>query len=143
MKSCDEKSACLNRREFLVKAGLVGASTVLTISAAGRTFGKAFEDVKIAVGADSPLAKAGGFQIVDSSAGKLIVIRKDGHTYAAFSALCTHKRGVVNFDGKVITCPKHGSKFDANDGSVKDGPAEAALKSYPAKHADESVTISV
>lgn len=144
MKPCNQKSACVSRREFLVRTGLVGAATVLTVSVPNGVFGSpATEDVTVAVGADSPLMKVGGFQIVDTAAGKIIVIRKDEHTFAAFSALCTHKRAVVGYDGKEISCPKHGSKFDAGDGSVKGGPAEAPLKSYPAKHGDKSVIISV
>jgi nitrite reductase/ring-hydroxylating ferredoxin subunit len=144
MKSCDQKSACVSRREFLVRTGIVGAVTVLTISAPGAMLGSSrFEDVKVPVGADSPLAKVGGSQIVDSPAGKLIVIRRDEHTFAAFSASCTHKGGIVGYDGKEISCPKHGSKFDAKDGSVKGGPAGGPLKSYPAKHGDASVIISV
>ncbi len=140
MDNCVSKAACMGRREFLVKVGLVAGATVLTVSAIGAA---TFEDVVVPVGGDSPLAKAGGSQIVDSSAGKIIVIRVDDKNFAAFSALCTHKRGELKYEGGILACPKHGSKFDAGDGSVKSGPAEAPLKHFKAQGGKDSVTVSV
>jgi len=145
MENCNEITACMGRREFLVKAGLVAGGIVLTVSAAGTAFAANFEDVTIEVGADSPLAKVGGSQIVDSSAGKIIVIHSGEGTYLAFSARCTHKGGIVEYDpiGNKLNCPKHGSSFDGAEGKVLRGPAEDPLKSYPAKESAKKVTISV
>ena len=146
MKECHDKGSCMGRREFLVKAGLVAGATVLTVSSL-RSIASAspFEDVTIAIGADSPLTKVGGSQIVDSSAGKLIVIRSGESKYAAFSAICTHKRGLMSFDSEKnqLVCPKHGSKFDAKDGSVQAGPADTPVASYPVKTAKDSVIVVV
>jgi nitrite reductase/ring-hydroxylating ferredoxin subunit len=114
----------------------------LTVSS-GSAFASAIEDLTIPVAAGSPLAKIGGSQIVDSSAGKLIVIHVADSKYAALSAVCTHKRGVLEYNGKQLVCPKHGSKFDTSDGSVASGPAENPIKSYPAKAGDGSVTVAV
>ena len=57
-------------------------------------------------------------------------------TFEAFSATCTHAGCTVGSvkDG-LITCPCHGSQFDAATGAVRRGPAEKAL---PKK----SVTVS-
>lgn len=140
MDDCVSKSVCMGRREFLVKAGLVAGATILTVSAAGAM---TFEDVTVPVTADGPLAKVGGSQIVDSSAGKIIVIRTGEKSFAAFSAVCTHKKGLLAYDGKTLSCPKHGSKFDASSGKVTSGPAEDALKSYAAKPGDGSVIVAV
>jgi len=146
MKTCNDNSACLGRREFLVKAGIIAGGVVLTVSSVGSAVGAVtFEDVTVPIGADSPLAKVGGFEIVDSSAGKLIVIREDTDKFAAFSAKCTHRGGIVDYDAekKQIHCPKHGSRFDAETGAVVKGPADEPLKSYPAASSNSSVTVKV
>jgi len=146
MNDCDRSNACLSRREFLVKAGFAAGVTALTVSSLGSTAGAmVFEDVTIAVGPDSPLAKIGGFSIVDSSAGKIIVIRESDTKFAAFSAKCTHKGGQVEYDAatKQIACPKHGSRFDHETGAVLKGPAEAPLPSYPATQNAANVVVKV
>ena len=62
MNDCDRSDACLSRREFLVKAGFAAGALVLTVSSLGSSAdAMVFEDVTIAVGPDSPLAKVGGF----------------------------------------------------------------------------------
>ena len=134
----------MGRREFLVKAGLVAGATVLTVSSVGVGFGAArFEDVIVPIAADGPLAKVGGSQILASSAGKIIVIRSGELKFAAFSARCTHKGTLLNYDGKQLKCPNHGSKFSAEDGSVLGGPADTPVNSYPVKPGDGSVTVTV
>ena len=146
MKNCIDTRACFGRREFLVKAGLVAGGAVLTVSSVGKVFAASpVEDVTVAISADSPLAKIGGSRIVDSSAGKIIVIRTGEAKFVAFSAKCTHKGGTVDYDHvkKQLACPKHGSRFDAANGSVANGPAEVPLAAYAAKGSPESVTISV
>jgi nitrite reductase/ring-hydroxylating ferredoxin subunit len=142
MEKCDTVSACMGRREFLVKTGLVAGATILTISSVGAA---TFEDVVVPVAADSPLAKVGGFTVVESSAGKIIVIRAEEAKYVAYSGRCTHKRAVLGYDHakKMLVCPSHGSKFDPASGKVTGGPAETDLKSYPAKAGDGSVTVAV
>ena len=105
----------------------------------------AFEDVTVSIAADGPLAKVGGSQIVESSAGKLIVIRTEDAKFAAYSARCTHKRAILGYDHatKQLACPSHGSRFSGGDGSVAKGPAETALASYAAKGGPTSVTVVV
>lgn len=133
---------CIDRREFLVKAGFFTGAALLTISGVSSTAAApALEDLKVPVGPDSPLAKIGGSVVVDSSAGKIIVIRAGESKFVAFSAVCTHKRGSLTYDGKELVCPKHGSKFDLKDGSVTAGPAETALKAYEAKGGSTEVTV--
>ena len=146
MKDCDRTDACLSRREFLVKAGFTAGALTLTVSSLG-SFADAmvFEDVTIAVGPDSPLAKVGGFTIVDSSAGKLIVIHETDTKFAAFSAKCTHKGAQVEYDAanKQIRCPKHGSRWDQETGAVVKGPTDTPLPSYPAAQNPAGVVIKV
>lgn len=136
----------MNRREFLVRTGIVAGGVMLTVSALGGTaFGRAFEDISVAITPDSPLAKVGGSQVIDSPAGKVIVIQVDKGKYVAFSAKCTHKGAIVgyNADTKQIECPKHGSRFDTADGKVVGGPADGPLPKYSSKSDDKSVTVTV
>lgn len=143
MNDCVETKACMGRREFLVKAGLVVGGVVLTVSSLNAAI--AFEDVIVPIAADGPLVKVGGFQIVESTAGKLIVIRTGDAKFAAYSARCTHKKAVLAYDHatKQLACPSHGSRFYAGDGTVAKGPAETTLPSYVAKGGATSVTVTV
>jgi Rieske Fe-S protein len=146
MKDCDRTDACLNRREFLVKAGFAAGAMALTISSLGSSaIGMVFEDVTVPIGPDSPLAKVGGFTIVDSSAGKIIVIHETETKFAAFSAKCTHKGALVEYDAAKmqIHCPKHGSRWDQETGAVVKGPTEVPLPSYPATHDAANVVVKV
>ena len=144
MKDCNDTGACMGRREFIVKAGFAAGSIVLTVSALGSGgFAAVFEDVTVTIGPDSPLAKVGGFQIVQSPAGKLLVIHSDDSKFEAFSAKCTHRGATVEYDAaaKQIHCPRHGSRFDASTGVVVKGPAKNPLPFYPADVSGQTVTI--
>ena len=58
----------------------------------------------------------------------IVLVRPQDDTVAAFSATCTHQGCTVAGvqDGK-ITCPCHGSVFDASTGAVVAGPAPRPL----------------
>lgn len=146
MKDCNIEGSCMGRREFLVKAGILAGGAVLTVSALGKTaFGAPFDDLVVPITPDSPLAKVGGSQVVDSTAGKLIIIHTDKSKFSAFSAKCTHKGALVSYntETKQLECPKHGSKFDGATGNVTNGPADTPVKSYAAKGGADSVTVVI
>jgi Rieske Fe-S protein len=146
MKDCDRTDACLSRREFLVKAGFTAGAMVLTVSSLGSSASAMiFEDVTVPVGPDSPLAKVGGFTIVDSAAGKIIVIHETDTKFAAFSAKCTHKGAQVEYDAAKmqIFCPKHGSRWDQETGAVVKGPTDTALPSYSATQNAANVVVKI
>lgn len=134
----------MGRRDFLVKAGLVAGGLLLTVSA-GPALAAAFDDLTVPIGPDSPLAKVGGFQIVDSTAGKIIIIHEDASKFVALSAKCTHKGATVGYhsDSKQIVCEKHGSRFDPDTGKVIKGPAEEPLTSYTTNPAGPNLTVKV
>ena len=147
MKDCNEIVDCVGRREFLVKSAFIAGGLVLTLSGAASVFGKTADgtDVVIPIDDKSALNKMGGSVVVDSTKGKIIVVRTGDAAFVAFSAVCTHKRGIVEYDGatKQFECPKHHSKFDSTDGKVLDGPADEPLPKYPAKGTSSSVTVAV
>ena len=58
------------------------------------------------------------------------------HQFFCLEARCTHAGAPLSdgeLNGKVLSCPWHGSQFDVTDGRVLQGPAEQSLKVYPAK----------
>ena len=77
------------------------------------------------------LGKIGGFQVIDTEAGRVIVARIDADNFAACSAVCTHRGCEVGYsaDTKEFVCPCHGARFSEN-GKVKGGPTKRDLQSY-------------
>ncbi|TRW43463.1 Rieske (2Fe-2S) protein, partial [Georgenia yuyongxinii] len=71
--------------------------------------------------------------------GPRVVVTRDGDIHA-FSAVCTHQGCTVATvaDG-VITCPCHGSRFDAATGAVVGGPATRPLPVVPVEIRDGDV----
>ena len=60
---------------------------------------------------------------------KIVVTQPDKGTFKAFTAVCTHMNCTVASVRKgLISCPCHGSGFDAADGSVRNGPATGPLR---------------
>lgn len=94
-------------------------------------------------GAAAPLSTVaeipenGGVVVTDQA---VVITRESGDTVHAFSAICTHQgclvSGVAN---GVITCPCHGSTFDAVTGAVVAGPAPTGLPAVPVTVTNGSV----
>jgi len=54
-------------------------------------------------------------------AGQGILIARVGEAYYAVSNRCPHmgaKLAEGTLEGRIVTCPRHGSQFDLSDGSV-------------------------
>jgi Rieske Fe-S protein len=79
-----------------------------------------------------PVGKA---RIVKVGKERLVIAQPSEGTFAAFSSICTHQGGAVNADDDlVVTCPVHGSEFDAgHGGKVVRGPAQAPLPAVPVR----------
>lgn len=59
---------------------------------------------------------------------KVVLTRGSDGTVHGFSAICTHQGCTVDkVSGGVISCPCHGSRFNAQTGAVVGGPAPAPL----------------
>ncbi len=86
--------------------------------------------------------KANEFRPDDLEPGDVIAVEADGAEVAVYDvdgafyatqAECTHQSGPLNdgeLDGKVVTCPWHGSRFDVTTGQVVRGPAREPLNTY-------------
>jgi Rieske Fe-S protein len=114
-----------SRRHLL---GLCGAGLAGSVLACGGGDGSAepFGDVSAGLTTDLPV---GTIKAVGSS--PVLIARDAGGLYALTSS-CTHQGGTVRVGGtttKVLTCPNHGSRFDAN-GAVTMGPATRPLTHF-------------
>ena len=74
--------------------------------------------------ATSDEIKAGELFSTTADGTKLLLSRVDGQVKGVIDK-CTHlgmpmRKGADKFDGRVIVCPFHGSRFDINDGANLD-----------------------
>jgi Rieske Fe-S protein len=143
LKNCDEIGGCSGRREFIVKTAFTAGGLLLALSRAA--FGATVEDLVIRIDEHSPLNKVGGTLVVDATPGRVIILRTAEKSFVAYSAICTHKRGSIEYDDvrKLFVCPKHGSTFDPSTGAAVDGPADDPLPSFKAAGNETSVTITL
>jgi Rieske Fe-S protein len=83
------------------------------------------------------LAKGEG-AVVGDGLGQRAVYCDEEDALHSFSARCTHLGCIVGFNPAERTwdCPCHGSRFDAMDGSVLEGPAVHSLAPHH-EEADE------
>jgi len=61
---------------------------------------------------------------------ELLIANYDGNYYA-MNLKCTHMGGDLSkgkLEGKVVTCPRHGSKFDVTTGECITGPKFGFIK---------------
>ena len=58
------------------------------------------------------------------------VYRFNDNEYSALWMRCTHQGTELQASGDRLQCAAHGSEFD-NKGSVKTGPADRSLRSFP------------
>jgi Rieske Fe-S protein len=85
----------------------------------------------------------GGGVVVDGPDGKVVVVQPTSGNVKAYNAACTHQGTTVKppVDG-VMTCPDHGSRFKASDGSVVKGPARTQLVAIKVKVKAGSVVLT-
>lgn len=68
--------------------------------------------------------------------GMPIVVCNVGGQYHAFLDICSHQDLPLSegcLEGKVVTCPWHGAKFDVTNGAALQMPAVAPIETYPVK----------
>jgi len=82
----------------------------------------------------------------------ILVVNYEGKYYA-IGGTCTHMGGDLSkgkLDGKIIICPRHGSRFDITTGESISGPKIGFLKlktgnepSYEVKIEDNTIKVSI
>ncbi|MGI8608073.1 MAG: catalase [Candidatus Dormibacteria bacterium] len=74
----------------------------------------------------------GAIKAVDVDGARVAVANVDG-TLCAFQDTCPHRGCSLAdgaLDGKVVTCPCHGSRFDVISGEVLKGPAKESIATF-------------
>lgn len=136
-----------NRRQVIcgLVAALVAGGAVTTACSSASTSGssgstngatnqqQAAAGTQVAKLADVPV---GGGLLVDEpgGTGKLLLVQPSAGQVKAFNAACPHQGVMVGTpQGGTITCPGHGSQFDASSGALKKGPATTGLSTVNVK----------
>jgi nitrite reductase/ring-hydroxylating ferredoxin subunit len=96
----------------------------------------------------SPVARAtqireGDLHVVDVAGTKVTLTRIDGRLHA-FDDTCTHAGCSLadgEIDGRVVTCPCHGSRFDVTSGAVLRGPARRPVRTHVVSTVGEDVLV--
>jgi Rieske Fe-S protein len=144
----DPAAAPPTRRHVLALGAVVGAGGALvaacgggTSSAGSSSSGSASSTPSTSSSSGSPSASAGplvataqvpvgGGVVLDPQ--KIVVTQPAKGTFKAFTAICTHNACTVGgVKNNVISCPCHGSAYNAADGTVINGPATRPLKAIP------------
>ncbi|WP_377642765.1 Rieske (2Fe-2S) protein [Oryzobacter terrae] len=144
---------CVSRRQSLVVAGaaVVGTAGLTACGAAedaarGAASSAASAAGSVASSAAGDLIKAaeipvGGGKVFEST--KVVVTQPTAGEYKAFSATCPHQGcSVGSVKDNVITCPCHGSQFDAATGEVKQGPATRGLEAKSVTVGADGITVT-
>jgi nitrite reductase/ring-hydroxylating ferredoxin subunit/uncharacterized membrane protein len=80
-----------------------------------------------------------------SAAGiALVVVSNDDGGLMVLADRCSHRGGPLSqgtFADGCVTCPWHGSRFEARNGQVRRGPAVAAQPSYDVRHEGTEIKV--
>ena len=71
-------------------------------------------------------------KLVEAGGKKIALFNVEG-TFYAIDDTCTHVGGPLSegpLSGREVTCPWHGSVFDATSGAVLRGPADTSVARY-------------
>lgn len=87
----------------------------------------------------------GGFKLVEVNGVELALFNVGG-TICCIEDLCTHDGGNLvegDFDGRVVTCPRHGARFDVCTGEALCLPAVAPTPVHPVRVQDGVIEVRV
>lgn len=141
---------CPSRRTvfqgLLALGGVALVPGVLTACSSGDGASGSGETTSESGGGSIPAADVavGTAVVVELGGQRVVVAQPNEGEYVAFSARCTHEGTDVEArDGLELTCPNHGSKYDAADGAaVLQGPATSPLRALDVTLDGEQLVIS-
>jgi nitrite reductase/ring-hydroxylating ferredoxin subunit len=79
-------------------------------------------------------------------AGHRVAVARVESTLHAFGDTCTHRQCSLaegDLDGTVVTCPCHGSQFEATSGEVLAGPAQDPVPAYRVRVTGDELQVEV
>jgi cytochrome b6-f complex iron-sulfur subunit len=140
----------MTRRELIQKV-LVGGTTLILVPAILQSCTKVNDlpgnnnnnSNKVTLDLTNPsysvLATAGGSLVYMG-----VIVANTGTSFIALASACTHSGCTVRYNhgGNNFPCDCHGSLFSSS-GSVLNGPATTALKSYPISRSGDILTITL
>jgi len=100
------------------------------------------EYIEVAQEGQIPAGIMKGFSV----GGKDVLVANVGGKYFAIGGKCTHMHGDLSkgtLEGKVVTCPRHGSQFDVTSGSRLAGPAKNNEPAYEVKIEGKSIKVGI
>lgn len=71
-------------------------------------------------------------RLPDAPGGSIVVMRVDGRLHAIRDE-CPHAGASLadgTLEGRIITCPRHGSQFDVTTGARERGPSDFPIRTY-------------
>lgn len=77
---------------------------------------------------------------------RLLVCRVAASDVHVVDDVCSHDEsplGAQDLDGNVVTCPRHGARFDVKTGAVLRSPAPVGIASYPTRIAGGWVEVDL
>jgi cytochrome b6-f complex iron-sulfur subunit len=93
--------------------------------------------------AASDIAVGGGALVNSGTNGQLLLCQPSKGVFTAYDPTCPHLGNTVDPPrNDVITCPAHGSQFNAADGAVERGPAQLPLTSVKVTLAGGNVVLA-
>jgi len=137
----------LCRRTLLAALGGAGIAATLTACGSSDDSSSGSSDASASAGSGGGAALAKTTDIPEGG-GKVfadqgvVVTQPTAGEFKAYSTVCPHQKQQINSvaDG-TITCPAHGSQFNAADGSVKKGPATSGLTAAKITVSGDSITL--
>jgi 3-phenylpropionate/trans-cinnamate dioxygenase ferredoxin component len=100
------------------------------------------EFVTVARAEDLP---PGQVEVFEVGYDYVAIANVDGE-FCAFADVCTHDGGPLvegDLEGRVITCPRHGARFDVCSGDVLQLPAVVPLPTFEVRVVDGEVQVRV
>lgn len=88
----------------------------------------------------------GGMEVVTIERKRWLIVWPTGGTPKALRALCPHQEASLAeapFDGRLITCPHHGWKFDGATGACVSGQVCPPIKEAPLKIEGDQIFVDV
>ena len=98
--------------------------------------------IEVAKTDEIPAGTMKGFKIEGK---EILVVNYEGKYYA-IGKKCTHMGGDLSkgkLEGKIVTCPRHGSQFDVTTGKFVRGPTKSNEPSYEVQVEGQSIKVSL